>query len=323
MAPSSNPIPAKPAVATSTPASGSATSTLDLAIIGSGPAALSAALYAARAGLRTTIFERSDLGGALSTIDQIDNYPGFSGSGRTLAEQMRDQALAAGAQFEYGECTNIAPGERGFTLTIDEEPVRAHAVLLATGSEPRPLDFSLEKPVSYCALCDSEFAKGKQIAVVGGGNSAVQEALLLAPLAQHLTLVTHSRLKAQTCLKNQLKSQPNVTILESTEPTPSLLNQFDQIFVFIGQRPAISCLGNLELPLDPSGYVKTGPSTQSTAPSVQPTASADRSPFPHETPVPGLFVAGDLRSGALRQVVTAAADGATAAVEIAQFFREI
>ena len=178
---------------------------LDLAIIGSGPAALSAALYAARAGLRVSVFERANIGGALCEIAQISNYPGFTGPGRDLAATMPRQAETAGVTIAYGECTAIRPLEPSansansaapasdttaaqpaaparFELTIDGEPVRARTVLLATGSEPRPLPFTLATPVSYCALCDADLAKGQDIAVVGGGNSAGQESLGLAPL---------------------------------------------------------------------------------------------------------------------------------------------
>ena len=155
------------------------TTVLDLAIIGSGPAALSAALYAARAGLRVSVFERANIGGALCEIAQISNYPGFTGPGRDLAAMMRRQAEAAGVTIAYGECTAIRPLEPSaasaapasddtsaqpaisatlvsdatparFELTIDGEPVRARTVLLATGSEPRPLPFALTVPVSYC-----------------------------------------------------------------------------------------------------------------------------------------------------------------------------
>lgn len=306
---------------------------LDLAIIGSGPAALSAALYAARAGLRVSVFERANIGGALCEIAQISNYPGFTGPGRDLAAAMRRQAESAGVAIAYGECTAIRSLEPSansaasasdptparpaastnpasdatparFELTIDGEPVRARTVLLATGSEPRPLPFALAAPVSYCALCDADLAKGQDIAVVGGGNSAVQESLGLAPLVKSLTLITHSALKAEPHLVAQLRALPNVTIREHLEPTPDLLNTFARVFVFIGKRPATTCVADLAASTpdfyDAAGYVRGGHGSA------------------HQTAIPGLYVAGDLRSDALRQVVTAAADGAAAAVEISQ-----
>lgn len=305
----------------------SAPAVLDLAIIGSGPAALSAALYAARAGLRVSVFERANIGGALCEIAQISNYPGFTGPGRDLAATMRRQAETAGVTIAYGECTAIRSLEPSansaapasdtaaaqlaaparFELTIDGEPVRARAVLLATGSEPRPLPFALTAPVSYCALCDADLAKGQDIAVVGGGNSAVQESLGLAPLVKSLTLITHSALKAEPHLITQLRALRSVTIHEHLEPTPDLLNTFARVFVFIGKRPATTCVADLAASTpdfyDAAGYVRGGHGSA------------------HQTAIPGLYVAGDLRSDALRQVVTATGDGAAAAVEISQSLR--
>ena len=312
------PAPTRAGAATSAavPASATASTTvLDLAIIGSGPAALSAALYAARAGLRVSVFERANIGGALCEIAQISNYPGFTGPGRDLAAAMRRQAESAGVTIAYGECTAIRPlkpaaasaAPARFELTIDGEPVRARTVLLATGSEPRPLPFTLATPVSYCALCDADLAKGQDIAVVGGGNSAVQESLGLAPLVKSLTLITHSALKAEPHLITQLRALPNVTVREHLEPTPDLLNTFARVFVFIGKRPATTCVADLAASTpdfyDAAGYVRGGHGSA------------------HQTAIPGLYVAGDLRSDALRQVVTAAGDGAAAAVEISQSLR--
>ena len=332
--------PAASATVTNSATPSAQPAVLDLAIIGSGPAALSAALYAARAGLRVSVFERANIGGALCEIAQISNYPGFTGPGRDLAAAMRRQAESAGATITYGECTAIrllessansaTPASDGasahtaarFELTIDGEPVRARTVLLATGSEPRPLPFALSTPVSYCALCDADLAKGQGIAVVGGGNSAVQESLGLAPLVKSLTLITHSALKAEPHLIAQLRALPNVTIREHLEPTPDLLNTFARVFVFIGKRPATTCLADLAASTpdfyDAAGYVCTvsAPVDSSLAP-----ASAAPSILSHQTAIPGLYVAGDLRSGALRQVVTAAGDGAAAAVEISQSLR--
>ena len=312
------PAPTRAGAATSAadPASATtSTAVLDLAIIGSGPAALSAALYAARAGLRVSVFERANIGGALCEIAQISNYPGFTGPGRDLAATMRRQAETAGVSIAYGECTAIRSLEPSaasaaparFELTIDGEPVRARTVLLATGSEPRPLPFALTAPVSYCALCDADLAKGQDIAVVGGGNSAVQESLGLAPLVKSLTLITHSALKAEPHLITQLRALSNVTIREHLEPTPDLLNTFARVFVFIGKRPATTCVADLAASTpdfyDAAGYVRGGHGSA------------------HQTAIPGLYVAGDLRSDALRQVVTATGDGAAAAVEISQSLR--
>lgn len=299
---------------------------LDLAIIGSGPAALGAALYAARAGLQVTVFERNAIGGVLPQIPRLANYPGFQGSGAELGEAMRSQALSAGARIEYGSVATVQRAAAyGFTLTVDDgtQPVAARAVLVATGSEPRTLTFDLSVPVSYCALCDADLAKGQRVAVVGGANSAVQEALYLAPLVRELVLITHSQLKADACLVEKLRAQSNITVRENVEPSPELLNDFDRVFVFIGKRPATSAVQGLATEgsaagdsaagvaaadlFDEQGYLRTGQGVGASS---------------HVTILPGLFAAGDVRSGAVRQVVTAAADGAAAALEIAQYLKE-
>lgn len=285
----------------------------DLTIIGAGPAALTAAIYATRAGLTVNIFERAAIGGALAEISQIANYPGFDGPGPDLVKVMRAQAETSGAHLAYGECTDIQKISDHFALTIDGESHIARTVLIATGSVPRPLDSDLQSaltvPISYCALCDGDLVKGKNIAVVGGANSAFQESLYLAGLATHVTIISHSAPKACDALKKRIADTPNIDLLQGTEPTADLLSQFEHIFVFIGQYPATAFLKNLSTDansdlLDAEGYLRTTSATN------------------HATSVDGLFVAGDVRSGALRQVVTAAADGAIAAVEVAEYLEK-
>lgn len=299
---------------------------LDVAIIGGGPAALTAALYLARAGRTVKVFERREFGGELNQTAQIVNYPGYSGAGRELGQKFRDQAKAAGAELEYGECSKIEPTDVGFALTIDDAMVSARGVLVATGSEPKPLGFEITPPVSYCALCDGDFARDKHAAVIGGGNAAAEEALYLAPIVKDLDLITHSALKADALLRRELERQSNITIHEQLEPTRELLDTYDYVFVFIGKTPSTACLQGLaeqtlihkqskllefdvtkELDLfDDAGFVKTGVAKHA---------------HPHETAIPGIFAAGDVRSGMLRQVVSAAGDGAAAAVELNQFLK--
>lgn len=285
----------------------------DLAIIGAGPAALTAAIYATRAGLTVNIFERSAIGGALAEISHIANFPGFDGPGPDLVKVMRAQAETSGAHLAYGECTDIQKTSDHFALTIDGESHVARTVLIATGSAPRPLGPDLQSaltvPISYCALCDGDLVKGKNIAVVGGANSAFQESLYLAGLATHVTIISHSAPKACVALKKRIADTTNIDLLQGTEPTAGLFNQFDHIFVFIGQYPATAFLKNLSAStssdlFDAEGYLHTTSATN------------------HATSIDGLFVAGDVRSGALRQVVTAAADGAIAAVEVAEYLEK-
>lgn len=292
---------------------------LDLAIIGGGPAALSAAIYAARAGLKVTVYEKGSVGGALPQIAKIENYPGFVGSGADLAKIMREQAQTVGAEICYGEVTELlahsggydrglgpearddgpeGPGAKSFvTLRIDDASVSARAALVATGSEPIPLDIKTDKPVSYCALCDGALYRNQDIAVVGGGNSAVQESLHLAKIVRHLTLFSHSKLKADACLIAKLKALENVTIKENT--TPTNFDDFAAIFTFIGKRPATSFLP-AEV-LTAAGYIKTDN---------------------YMTAIPGLFAAGDVRDDSVKQAIAAAADGAAAAIAITKFLQK-
>lgn len=272
---------------------------LDAAIVGGGPAALTAAIYLGRAGYTVKVFEHEAFGGMVNQIVKISNYPGFVGKGSELANNMKQQAETSGAKLAYGECTGLEPTEHGWRVTVDGEPVNAKVVLIATGSEPRQLDFGLDVPVSYCAMCDGDLIKGKNIAVVGGANSAIHEAIYLAPLARELTLISHSGVKAEQALVDKLGQFNNVTIIENTEPTPKLLNQYDQVFVSIGKRPATRFL-NPEV-VDESGYIK-----------------AEH----YQTKLPGLFAAGDVRQGAVRQVVTAAAEGAAAARAMIDFLKQ-
>lgn len=278
---------------------------LDLAIIGAGPAALTAALYASRAGLKVEVFERKNLGGTLAEIDHISNYPGFVGTGNELGQIFRQQAEQFGAVLTYGECEEIGASEQGFNLAIDDTNRSARAVLVATGSQPRELDFELNKPVSYCAICDGDLVKDQDIAVVGGANSALQEALYLSEIASKVTIITHSKLKADQKLQATIASHKNIVIRENTEATPDLLNSFDHIFVYIGRRPASDCVKDLGI-LNYEDYIITG----------------HNKGLPHMTPVAGLFAAGDVRENAIKQVVTAAADGAAAALEIFNYLNK-
>lgn len=302
---------------------------LELAIIGGGPAALSAALYASRAGIEVTVFEQSIIGGILPQIAQIENYPGFVGTGAELAETMRRQAAQSGAHIEYGECTSILSHEQDFTLRIDGTPRIARAVIVATGSQPRSLGLDLDVPVSYCALCDSSFARGKRVVVVGGGNSAFQESLHLVELVKSLTLITHSQVKADPWLVQQLSRHPNVEIRERVEPTAELLNQFEYVFVFIGKRPATDMLRNLDQDLRHASRINNPPANMLQNPAPQGTTSQDLlDPAGYiiapenRAALAGLFAAGDVRAGALHQAVVAAADGASAALAAKSYLQD-
>ncbi len=305
----------------------------DLVIIGGGPAALSAAIYAGRAGVAPTVFEAGALGGTLTQIAEIENYPGFIGTGAELAANLRRQAELAGAKLEYGTCNTVRRSAEGFELEIDGARYFARAIIAATGARPRPLELSLDVPVSYCALCDGSLAREKRIAVVGGGNSAFQEALYLAELVKSLTLITHSRVKADAILVERLRRYPNVEIRENLEPTAELLNKFDYVFVFIGKQPATEWLQDLDQSLP--GAEHQAPTQNSTGQGSQSIAQnlarkgllLDPAGYiiapENRAALAGLFAAGDVRAGALRQAVVASADGASAALATIAYLQQI
>ena len=267
---------------------------LDLAIVGAGPAALSAAIYAARAGLKVRVYEKGSIGGALARIAKIENYPGFMGAGSELADKLKAQAAEFGVEFDYGECQKIESD----SLVIDGEKVSARAILIATGSGPKSLKIKgITKPISYCAICDGALYGGKRLAVVGSGNSAFQEATHLAEIADSVTIFAHAKVKAESYLVKNLPA--NIVVEEDGALSAEKLNEFDGIFVFIGKSPATDFLDESLLTAD--GYIKT-----------------DKN---YMTEVPGIFAAGDVREGSIKQVVTAAADGASAALSIVNFLR--
>lgn len=287
---------------------------VDLAIIGSGPAALTAAVYARRADLSVRIYERNVIGGTVNEIAKIENFPGFEGPGAGLAEKMREQAERYGAEMIFGECTDVRRPARGCELLVDGEWESARAILVATGAAPRRLDLPMNgeaPPFSYCALCDGPLARGKNVAVIGGANAASQEALYLADLARTVTLITHSALKSDQYLQDLIRAADNISVREYIEPTADLLREFDHVFVAIGKVPSSECLRSLnDSPdfsgrlLDRSSYIITGESTS-----------------PHQTVVPGIFAAGDVRKSAVQQAITAAGEGAAAAIEIAAWLK--
>lgn len=272
---------------------------LDLAIIGSGPSAMTAGIYAARAGLSVKIFEKKRFGGALPDIAHIANFPGFDGAGLDLADTMKKQAEQVGVEFVYGKAERINHNDTQgcIDLIIDGELINARAVLVATGSEPIPLDMEISTPVSYCASCDGPLYKDKEIIVLGGGNSAVQESIYLAKIVKHLTLINHSELRAQHTLINQLTKMSNVTIKTKEDYSKQQLESVDGVFVFIGHRPATSFLPREVL--DKHGYIVTDSHQM--------------------TKIPGIFAAGDARDNTVKQAITASGDGASAAIFIQKY----
>lgn len=291
----------------------------DTIILGGGPAGYAAALYSARAGLDTLVLERMSTGGQMALTGDIDNYPGFSDGvdGFTLGLQMQLGAERFGAVSAYGEVTALELSGPVKRLTTAEGDYLARTLILATGANPRPLGLPGEweltgRGVHYCAHCDGRFYKDKTVVVVGGGNSAVEDARYLSRLAKKVLLV-HRRdtLRADRASQEALLQAENVEFLWNSEVTAlhgdSRLSGLtvtngqsgerrelfcDGLFVSVGRSPATELMQGL-LPLDGAGYLVADETTR--------------------TPIPGVFAAGDVRTKPLRQVVTAVADGATAA----------
>ena len=290
----------------------------DMLIIGGGPGGYTAALYAARAGLDTLVLEKLSAGGQMALTHQIDNYPGFPEGvdGFTLAMQMQQQAGRFGARTKSAEVTRVDLAADPKAVYTSEGVFYGRTVVLATGANPRPLGVPEEQSligrgVAYCAACDGMFYKGKTVVVVGGGNSAAADALLLSRVAKKVILV-HRRdaLRATKIELDPLMRAPNVEFRLNSVVT-ALLHEdrltgvrlrdvvsgeettldADGVFISVGRVPA-SELAAGQLELDASGYIIAGETTA--------------------TSLPGVYAVGDVRTKALRQVVTAAADGAMA-----------
>lgn len=288
----------------------------DFVIIGSGPAAMSAAIYAARDKKAPLVLERDNMGGLAATISKIENYPGFIGTGAELMQTMRSQAESFGAKFDYGEITRLAQSDAGIDLEIDgDEHLLARAVLVATGTERVRLGIPGEDlpGVSYCATCDGPLIHGQNVLVIGGGNSAVQEAFYLLKFCDKATLLVRSRLRCDDTLRERLEHEPRISVELGVIPTK--IEQADQelsvisedgrtfsahnIFIFIGQRPATTFLPAEVLAKDSS-------------------IVTDKN---YMTKIPGLFAAGDCRYESVHQVVTATGEGAAAAVAIRNYLK--
>ena len=295
----------------------------DTVIIGGGPAGYTAAMYAARAGLSTLVLEKLSAGGQMALTTQIDNYPGFPEGieGFLLAENMQQGAEQFGAETELAEVLSLEMKKDPKVIHTSEGTFYGKSLILATGANPRKLGLPMEleltgKGVNYCAHCDGHFYKGKTVVVAGGGNSAVQDALLLSRLASKVILV-HRRdtLRATKIYQNALEKAENVQILWNTQIRKLLHDSrltgitvensktgektdilCDGLFVSIGREPATEIFDGLDME---NGYIVADETTK--------------------TSVPGVYAAGDLRTKALRQIVTAVADGAAAAQQAEEY----
>ena len=301
----------------------------EIAVIGGGPAGLTAAVYAARAGHSVTILEGAACGGQMLLAHEIENYPGFTKiAGYALADQMMEQANSLGVSITYAQVDSVTKEDDHFTVLCGSKAYTASAVIVAAGAKHRTLDVPGEtefigRGVSYCAVCDGRFFAGKDVAVVGGGNTALGDAIYLSNICNSVTLI-HRRdtFRADRILVQRMEAIGNirtvmnarVTKIEGDQRIQSLnlvsvadnamsqpmVLQADGVFIAVGNVPDLAMLSGIDgVQFDNGGYLVTDERCRSN--------------------VPGLFVAGDVRAKNLRQIATAVADGAIAGTEAAEY----
>lgn len=294
----------------------------DVLILGGGPAGMAAALYSARAGLSVAVLERAIVGGQMALAEKVENYPAARQDGIALSLAMQKQAEEFGASFIYTEIVSADLTAHPKVLRSAKESFEAPCVILATGAAPMRLGMPNEAQyvghgLSYCATCDGRFFRGKRVAVVGGGNSAVSEALYLSDLGAHVHLLhRRNELRAEDTLQKRLFHSPvvfhpscAVQALLGKERLQSIITEtngqreeltVDGLFVAIGRKPE-SELFRKSLCTDERGYLLVSEDTK--------------------TAISGVFAAGDVRKKPLRQIVTAVSDGAIAAQQTLEFLR--
>ncbi len=303
----------------------------DVIMIGAGPSALTAAVYTTREDIDTTLYEKAAVGGLAAITDMVDNYPGFPDGieGMKLAEQLEKQAKRFGAKIEYGEVSAIRLDGDVKVLTIDGTDVKAKAVLIATGSDYGKINVPGEaeyyaRGVHYCATCDGAFYRDRPIAVIGGGNSAVQESMFLTRFASHIDLLVRSSIKASEVLQHDLQpyidsgkitvhlkttideiaaTDGKVSTVKVTEDGKPSDVAVDGVFIFVGLKPNTGFLKGTDIELDELGLIKTDNNLQ--------------------TNLPGVFASGDVRSGATMQIASAVGEGATAALSIREYLEAL
>lgn len=298
-------------------------------MIGAGPSALAAAVYTTREDIDTVLIEKGVIGGLAATTDWVDNYPGFVDGveGLKLAEQFQGQAERFGADIRFGEVEKLQRVDDYALVTTTEGPLKARAVLIATGSDYKKLGIPGEaeyygRGVHYCATCDGAFYRDKRLVVVGGGNSAVQEAIFLTKFSSHIDLLVRSELRASDVLLHELdehvkkgtitihlntttnaiiagEGSTSVTRVAATSDGTPVEFSCDGVFVFIGLLPNTGFLQDSGIGFDDRGLIVTDANLQ--------------------TALPGVFASGDVRSGATMQIASAVGEGATAALKIREY----
>ena len=296
----------------------------DIIVIGGGPAGLTAALYARRQNKTVLVLEKSSFGGQTVYSPKIENYPGFKEmSGVEFSDKLVDQVLDQGAELEMEEVVNVLDNGSTKTVLTEDSEYEAKAVIVATGAKHRMLGLEGEENfvgngISFCAVCDGAFYNGKDVAVIGGGNSALQEALLLSLNCRSVHIIQNlGFLTGEEKLIESINSKDNIKItlntvvtgiigdntlegirVNNTENGAESIVTVDGVFVAIGLIPDNDCAKNI-IELDERGYAKADESTV--------------------TSVEGIFVAGDCRTKSIRQIATAISDGATAALSACKY----
>jgi len=304
--------------------------TYDVIMIGAGPSALAAAVYTTREDISTLLIEKGVIGGLAAITDQVDNYPGFAEgvTGLELAQQFQLQAERFGAEILLGEVRNIEEADGLKKVTTESEALSAKAVLIATGSDYKKLGIPGEKEfygrgVHYCATCDGAFYRDKKIIVVGGGNSAAQEALFLTRFTDQIDMLIRSdKMRASDVLQKRILKSKAITIHYNID-TDAIIAEDDKVtrvtgtdnkkdekvefpadgvFIFIGLIPNTGFLSQTSIELDDRGFIKTDSGLM--------------------TNMAGVFASGDVRSGANMQIASAVGEGATAALRIREFLED-
>lgn len=300
----------------------------DVVMVGAGPSALAAAVYTTREEIDTVLLEKGVIGGLAAITDWVDNYPGFTDGieGLKLAEQLQGQAERFGADIRYGDVVGIHDkGDHKVIETTDGD-VSAKAVLIATGSDYKKIGVPGEaeyygRGVHYCATCDGAFYREKKLVVIGGGNSAVQEAIFLTRFTTHIDLLVRSTIKASEVLQRELEEYvsdgkitvhlgvtpteivagdgKNVDLVKGTQDGKAVEYACDGVFVFVGLLPNTGFLKGSGINLDDQGFIL-----------------ADRN---LQTNLRGVFVSGDVRSGSTMQIASAVGEGATVALKMREY----
>lgn len=304
---------------------------VDVIMIGAGPSALSAAIYTTREDIGTVVYEKAAIGGLAAVTDKVDNYPGFPDGieGLTLAGYLEKQAERFGAHIEFGDVSAIRMDGEDKIVTVDGNDVKAKSVLIATGSDYNKIGVPGEaeyygRGVHYCATCDGAFYREKRLVVVGGGNSAVQEALFLTRFTTHIDLLVRSTIKASDVLQHELDEfvsegkitvhlnttteeivavDGKVTSVKAIENGQPVTIETEGVFVFVGLKPNTQFLAGSGIELDEQGLIRTDAQLQ--------------------TNLKGVFASGDVRSGATMQIASAVGEGASAALAIREYLDHI